>query len=62
MTNAKVWISYNPSTGIKRPWEVYFQAEGFAVRFVSSCANEKGAQKSLAKFIARCDGLYNVTQ
>ena len=62
MTNAKVWISYNPNTGSKRPWEVYFQAEGFEARFVSSCANEVAATKSLKRLVKRCDGLYNVTQ
>jgi|SanBayMetagenome_1026888.scaffolds.fasta_scaffold232587_2 hypothetical protein len=62
MKNAKVWISYNPNTGNKRPWEVYFQVDGFEVRFISSCANEEAAGKSLKKLIKRCDGMYSITQ
>ena len=58
MTSAKAWTSYNPLTGSKRAWEVYFQVEGFPVRFVSSCADEVSAQKSLKRLIKRCDGMY----
>lgn len=61
MKNAKTWISYNPLTGSKRPWEVYFQVEGHPVRFVSSCANEAAAQKSMKNLIKRCDGMYNIS-
>jgi hypothetical protein len=62
MTNAKVWISYNPNTGNKRPWEVYFKADNFPSRFVSSCTTEENAKKSLQRLVKRSSELYNVTQ
>ena len=60
MKNVKVWIAHNPFTGIKRPWEVYFQVEGRAARVVASCATEAGAQKSLKSLVKRCDGMYTI--
>lgn len=59
MQNATIWIENNPSTGSKRPWEVYFQVDGRPVRFIASAASEAGAQKSAKSLLRRCDGMYN---
>lgn len=60
MKAAKVWIENNPNTGELKPWEVWFQVEGFPPRRVASCKDETGANKSKIKVIARNSEYYHI--
>lgn len=60
MKNARIWIENNPHTGSVKPFEVFWQTEGYAAEHMASCETEEGAQRSLSKAIKRNKDFFNI--
>ena len=48
MKKITLWIENNPQTGSIKPWEVWYQVEGFGRKLQSSSKTEDGAEKAMA--------------
>lgn len=60
MRNASIWIENNPHTGNVKPFEVFWQTEGYAAEHMASCETLEGAQKSLARMVNRNKYFFNI--
>ena len=47
MRKMTLWIENNPETGSIKPWEVWYQVEGFGRKLNASAKTEAGALKSM---------------
>lgn len=60
MKTLTAWIENNPQTGEVKPWEVWYQVEGFGPKRNASCKTEEAAKKSMAAMLKRNAPYFNV--